>query len=37
MGTTCAPCSVARPVPFVIHDVEQGTPLFLGRVVDPSS
>jgi serpin B len=26
-----------RPFLFVIHDVEHGTPLFLGRVVDPSA
>lgn len=26
-----------RPFLFVIHDVELGTPLFLGRVVDPRS
>ena len=24
-----------RPFLFVIHDVEHGTPLFLGRVTDP--
>jgi serpin B len=24
-----------RPFLFVIHDVEHGTPLFLGRVADP--
>jgi serpin B len=28
---------VDRPFLFVIHDVEHGTPLFLGRVVDPRS
>ncbi len=27
---------VDRPFLFVIHDVEHGTPLFLGRVVDPT-
>ena len=26
---------VDRPFLFVIHDVEHGTPLFLGKVVDP--
>ena len=26
---------VDRPFLFVIHDVEHGTPLFLGRVTDP--
>jgi serine protease inhibitor len=25
-----------RPFLFVIHDVEHGTPLFVGRVGDPS-
>lgn len=29
------PAHVDRPFLFVIHDVEHGTPLFLGRVVDP--
>lgn len=29
------PFVVDRPFLFVIHDVEHGTPLFLGRVVDP--
>jgi serpin B len=28
---------VDRPFLFVIHDVEHGTPLFLGRVADPRS
>jgi serpin B len=26
---------VDRPFLFVIHDVEHGTPLFVGRVSDP--
>lgn len=39
-GVTSAPPAypelvVDRPFLFVIHDVEHGTPLFLGRVVDP--
>ena len=39
-GTTSSPPErttlvVDRPFLFVIHDVEHGTPLFLGRVVDP--
>ena len=29
------PVVVDRPFLFVIHDVEHGTPLFLGRVIDP--
>ena len=29
------PMVVDRPFVFVIHDVEHGTPLFLGKVVDP--
>jgi serpin B len=29
------PLVVDRPFVFVIHDVEHGTPLFLGKVVDP--
>ncbi len=29
------PMVVDRPFLFVIHDVEHGTPLFVGRVVDP--
>jgi serpin B len=32
-----APLVVDRPFLFVIHDVEHGTPLFLGKVVDPRS
>jgi serpin B len=41
VGTTSAPVEspeplvVDRPFLFVIHDVEHGTPLFLGKVVDP--
>jgi serpin B len=31
------PFHVDRPFLFVIHDVQHGTPLFLGRVDDPSS
>lgn len=31
------PFHVDRPFLFVIHDVEHGTPLFLGRVDDPSA
>jgi len=31
------PFHVDRPFLFVIHDVKHGTPLFLGRVDDPSS
>jgi serpin B len=39
-GTTSAPVVdlelvADRPFLFVVHDVELGTPLFLGRVVDP--
>ena len=30
------PFHVDRPFLYVIHDVEHGTPLFLGRVVDPT-
>jgi serpin B len=30
------PLVLDRPFLFVIHDVEQGTPLFVGRVADPS-
>lgn len=26
---------VDRPFLFVIHDIEHGTPLFVGRVADP--
>jgi serpin B len=40
MSTTSAqivdPFVVDRPFLYVIHDVEHGTPLFLGRVTDPS-
>ncbi|MDP3893313.1 serpin family protein, partial [Nocardioides sp.] len=40
MGLTSAPTYepvvVDRSFLFVIHDVEHGTPLFLGRVTDPS-
>ena len=41
-GVTSAPADppqplvVDRPFVFVIHDVEHGTPLFLGKVVDPT-
>jgi serpin B len=31
------PFTADRPFLFVIHDVEHGTPLFLGRVADPRS
>ncbi len=41
MGTTSMPqyqeVVVDRPFLFVIHDVEQGAPLFLGRVSDPTA
>ncbi|CAN5608490.1 serpin family protein [soil metagenome] len=41
LGATSAPVEplelvADRPFLFVIHDVEHGTPLFLGRVLDPS-
>ncbi len=40
MGVTSAPMTqpfhVDRPFLFAVHDVEHGTPLFLGRVVDPT-
>ncbi len=42
-GVTSAPAEppeplvVDRPFLFVIHDLEHGTPLFLGKVVDPRS
>jgi serpin B len=32
---TPEPLVVDRPFVFVIHDLENGTPLFLGKVVDP--
>ena len=39
MSTTSAPVTepfhVDRPFLFVIHDIEHGTPLFLGKVSDP--
>lgn len=39
METTAMPVTVPfhvdRPFLFVVHDVEHGTPLFLGRVTDP--
>ncbi|MET0524905.1 MAG: serpin family protein [Nocardioides sp.] len=31
------PFTADRPFLFVIHDVEHGTPLFLGRIADPRS
>ena len=34
---TPEPLVVDRPFLFVIHDLEHGTPLFLGKVVDPRS
>lgn len=40
VGETSAPVlesfHVDRPFLYVIHDVEHGTPLFLGRVLDPT-
>jgi serpin B len=40
MSTTSArivdPFKVDRPFLYVIHDAAHGTPLFLGRVTDPS-
>ena len=41
-GATSAPADplefvADRPFLFVIHDVEHGTPLFLGRVLDPTA
>lgn len=35
MPSPAEPFVVDRPFLFVIHDVEHGTPLFVGRVVDP--
>lgn len=41
MGVTSAPTTVSfhvdRPFLYVIHDTEHGTPLFLGRVLDPTA
>ncbi|WP_028656696.1 serpin family protein [Nocardioides sp. J54] len=41
MAETSAPVTVEvkvdRPFLFVIHDLEHGTPLFLGRVADPTA
>jgi serpin B len=41
IGTTSMPeyqeVVADRPFLFVIHDVEHGTPLFLGRVSDPTA
>ena len=41
MAETAAPITepfvVDRPFLFVVHDVEHGTPLFVGRVTDPGS
>lgn len=41
MDATAVPMTekfvVDRPFLFVIHDVEHGTPLFVGRVADPTS
>ena len=41
MSTTSMPVTVPfhvdRPFLYVVHDVEHGTPLFLGRVTDPSA
>jgi serpin B len=41
MSETSAPMTtsfhVDRPFLYVIHDVEHGTPLFLGRVLDPTA
>ena len=34
-GTLGGLVVVDRPFLFVIHDVQHGTPLFLGKVVDP--
>jgi serpin B len=35
-ATVSQPSHVDRPFFFTIHDVEHGTPLFLGPVHDPS-
>ena len=35
-GHPPAPLVLDRPFVFVIHDIEHGTPLFLGKVVDPA-
>ncbi len=35
LPSPAAPFVVDRPFLFVIHDVEHGTPLFVGRVADP--
>jgi len=37
MADVPPPLVVDRPFVFVIHDVEHGTPLFLGKVTDPRS
>jgi len=41
MSTTSVPVTVPfvvdRPFLYVVHDVEHGTPLFLGRVADPTA
>ena len=41
MAETSAPIAeefrVDRPFLFTIHDVEHGTPLFVGRVADPTA
>jgi serpin B len=37
MADVPPPLVVDRPFVFVIHDIEHGTPLFLGKVVDPRS
>ena len=35
LPATPPPLVLDRPFVFVIHDNEHGTPLFLGKVVDP--